>query len=229
MDLKRIRSYKRWFIYHLARQKFWVMTVLVGISIVTLSRVLIPVVLGYIIDDALIARDTSNLIFLLSIALVIFLIRNVMDYLTMMSGHYLGFKTEQNMRQEFFDTMQFKPLRYHDKARTGDLQALATNDLRIINTMIAHGAFYLYPFFQILMAGILIITLDLRLALIVTPFILLYIYFVLDYRNKIAPYAAERMVKHSNLAVALQDSLSGAAVVKAFTAEELERQKFGQA
>ncbi|MHA2497155.1 MAG: hypothetical protein ACXAEI_16915, partial [Candidatus Hodarchaeales archaeon] len=69
MDLKRIRSYKRWLLYHLARQKFWVMTVLVGISIVTLSRVLIPVVLGYIIDDALIARDTSNLIFLLSIAL----------------------------------------------------------------------------------------------------------------------------------------------------------------
>ncbi|MFX0116127.1 MAG: ABC transporter ATP-binding protein [Candidatus Hodarchaeota archaeon] len=229
LDLKQIKSYRRWFVYHLLKQKFWVMTVLAGISIVTLSRLLIPVMLGYIIDNALITRDISNLIFLLAVAFAIYFIRNVMDYLTMMAGHYLGLKTEQNMRQEFFDTIQFKPLRYHDKARTGDLQALATNDLRVINTMIAHGAFYIYPFFQVIMAGILIVTLDSRLALICTPFILLYIYFVLDYRNKIAPYAAERMVKHSNLAVTLQDSLSGAAVVKAFTAEELQRQKFNQA
>ena len=52
----------------------------------------------------------------------------------MMVGHFLGMKTEQNMRKEFFDTIQLKPLRYHDNARTGDLQALATNDLRRTST-----------------------------------------------------------------------------------------------
>jgi ATP-binding cassette subfamily B protein len=206
------------------------MCTLAGITIVTLSRVIIPVLIGYIIDNALLTRDTANLILLLVIALAAYLIRNGMDYITMMVGHYLGLKTEQNMRQEFFDTIQYKPLRYHDKARTGDLQALATNDLRIINTMISHGAFYIYPFFQVIMTAILlIVTLDLRLALIYTPFILCYIYFVLDYRKKIAPYAAARMVTHSNVAVVLQDSISGAAIVKSFTAEELERKKFGQA
>ncbi len=229
LDIKRHSSYKGWFLYHLVKQKLLVMAVLVGISIVTFSRVLIPVILGYIIDNALIGRDNANLIFLLVIAFAVYLIRNVMDYLTMMVGHYLGMNTEQNMRQEFFDNIQFKPLRYHDRARTGDLQALATNDLRVINTMIAHGLFYLYPFVQVIMAVILISTLDLRLALLCTPFILLYIYFVLDYRNKIAPYAAERMVTHSNVAVTLQDTISGAAIVKSFTAEELERNKFSQA
>ncbi|MFX0013190.1 MAG: ABC transporter ATP-binding protein [Promethearchaeota archaeon] len=215
---------------HLIKQKFLVLCVIVSITIVTLSRVIIPVIIGYIIDNALITRDLTNIVLLLAIALTVFVLRNAMDYISMMVGHYLGLKTEQNMRQEFFDTLQYKPLRYHDKARTGDLQALATNDLRIINTMISHGAFYIYPFIQIIMAGILlIITLDLRLAIICTPFILLYIYYVLDYRKRIAPWAAGRMVTHSNVAVVLQDSLSGAAVVRSFTAEELEREKFHKA
>ena len=150
-DLREVRrsGYSRWLIYHLFKQKLLLVFVFIGIIIVTLTRTLIPVVIGIIIDDALIPRDDTNLILILIIALTLFLIRNIMDYVTMMAGHYLGLKTEQNMRQEFFDKIQLKPLRYHDTAQAGDLQALATNDVRIINTMIAHGAFYLYPFFQV--------------------------------------------------------------------------------
>ncbi|NVM36657.1 MAG: ABC transporter ATP-binding protein [Candidatus Lokiarchaeota archaeon] len=49
------------------------------------------------------------------------------------------------------------------------------------------------------------------------------------YRKKISPYASARLRKHSNLAVVLQDSITGAAVVRSFTAEKLERKKFSQA
>ncbi|MFX1283433.1 MAG: ABC transporter ATP-binding protein [Promethearchaeota archaeon] len=230
LDLTKISSYRKWFLYHLARQKILVLCTLLGIIIVTFSRVIIPVFIGYIIDTTLITQDLTDLVLLLAITLTVYVTRNAMDYLTMMIGHYLGLSAEKNMRQEFFDTLQYKPLRYHDKARTGDLQALATNDLRIINTMISHGAFYLYPFFQVIMAAFLmIVTLDFRLALVCTPFMLFYIIFILDYRKKIAPWAAGRMVTHSNVAVVLQDSISGAAIVRSFTAEELEREKFHNA
>jgi len=227
---KKYKSYKTWFLSHLYRQKYLVLSVIIGITVLTLSRTLIPVVIGNIIDNLILERDETILVMMVLIGLSLYLFRNFMDYITMMAGHYLGLKTEQNMRKEFFDTIQLKPLKYYDNARTGDLQALATNDLRIINTMISHGAFYIYPFFQVITSLILLIlTLDGRLALISTPFILLYIYFVLDYRKKIAPFAAERMVKHSNLAVVLQDNISGAAVVRSFTADKLEREKFNHA
>jgi ATP-binding cassette subfamily B protein len=230
LDVKTYRNYKWWFLDHISKQKLLVLSNLTGIGIVTLSRVLIPVLIGVIVDSVLITLNFTDFFFLLIVALIIYLIRNGMDYITMMVGHYLGFSVEQNMRQEFFDTVQYKPLSFHDKARTGDLQALATNDLRIINTMISHGSFYIYPFFQIVMAGILLIlALDVRLAIICSPFIVLYIWFTLDYRKKIAPFAAKRMVTHSNVAVVLQDTISGAAIVRSFTAEELERKKFHQA
>ncbi len=227
---KKYKSYPRWLIYHLFKQKLLLIFVFIGIIIVTLTRTLIPVSIGNIIDNALIPHDAGNLILILIITLALFLINNIMDYVTMMAGHYLGLKTEQNMRQEFFDKIQLKPLRYHDTAQAGDLQALATNDVRIINTMISHGAFYLYPFFQVFITFLLLInTLDLRLGLICIPLIFLYINFILQYRKKISPYAATRLRKHSNLAVVLQDSITGAPVVRSFAAEELERKKFRRA
>ena len=230
MTANMYRSYKTWFLHHLAKQKILVFGVLLGIGVVTFSRVIIPVIIGSIIDNALIAQNLVNLVILLAVVLVVFLIRNFMDYATMMAGHWLGLRTEQNMRQEFFDNMQTKPLRYHDQARTGDLQALATNDLRIINTMIAHGAFYIYPFFQVILAPILMFfLLDFRLALICAPFILVYMYFINHYRKKITPWAAGRMVTHSNVAVTLQDNIAGTAIVKSFTAEEIERRRFHEA
>lgn len=230
LDVKKYRSYKKWFLYHLYKQKYLVLCVIIGISILTLTRTLIPVVIGNIIDNLLIAQDESKLRIMISIGLSLYLFRNAMDYVTMMAGHYLGLKTEQNMRKEFFDTIQLKPLRYYDNSRTGDLQALATNDLRVINTMVSHGSFYIYPFFQVAMTAILLIELlDFRLALISIPFIVLYIYFILYYRKKISPYASARLRRHSNLAVVLQDSISGAAVVRSFTAERMERKKFSRA
>lgn len=230
LNVRKYKSYKKWFLYHLYTQKYLVMSVIIGIIILTLTRTLIPVIIGEIIDNLLITQDEISLIIMVSIGLSLYLFRNAMDYITMMAGHKLGLKTEQNMRKEFFDTIQLKPLRYYDNARTGDLQALATNDLRIVNTMVSHGSFYIYPFFQVVITIFLLFEfLDIRLALITIPFIILYIYFILYYRKKISPYASARLRKHSNLAVVLQDSISGAAIVRSFTAEKMERKKFSQA
>jgi ATP-binding cassette subfamily B protein len=96
--------------------------------------------------------------------------------------------------------------------------------------MIAHGSFYLYPFFQVGISVLLLITtLDIRLALGCIPFVFFYIYFILHYRKKIAPFASKRLRKHSNLAVVLQDSITGASVVRSFAAEDFERKKFKKA
>ena len=230
LENKKYKSYKTWLLHHLYKNKFLIMSAFIGIIIVTFTRTLIPIIIGEIIDDGLIALDYDKFITLLIMGLAIYLIRNVMDYVTMMTGHYLGLKTEQNMRQEFFETIQHKPLRYHDNAKVGDLQALATNDVRIINTMISHGSFFFYPFFQVAITLFLLFTtLDIRLALACIPFVFFYIYFILHYRKDIAPFAAKRLRKHSNLAVVLQDSITGASVVRSFAAEGIERKKFKKA
>jgi ATP-binding cassette subfamily B protein len=226
----RNKTYRKWLLKHLYKQIHLVILVLVGIFVVSLTLTLIPVIIGKIIGNVLIIRDLANLLLMLGIGLAVSLIYSASDYLVMMVGHFLGLKIEKNMRQEFFETIQSKSLSFHDNVRTGDLLALATNDIRVINTMVAHGSFFIYPFMQIFITIYLLIEiLDYRLALFCIPFIILYIYFILKYRKQLEPYVKNRMVKYSNLAVVLQDSISGASVVRAFNAEKLERNKFGRA
>lgn len=222
------KAYRKWLFKHLYKQNYLVLLVIIGIFVVSLALTLIPIIIGRIIDNVLITRDLANLLILLVIALTVSLLYNLSDYAVMMVGHFLGLKIEQNMRQEFFETIQLKTLSFHDNIRTGNLLALATNDLRVINTMVAHGSFFIYPFIQIFISLYLLIEfLDFRLALFSLPFIILYFYYILDYRRRLSPYVTNRMKKYSNLAVVLQDSISGASVVRAFHAEKLERKKFG--
>jgi ATP-binding cassette subfamily B protein len=227
-DKVRNKAYRKWLLKHLWNQKYLVILNISGIFIVSLALTLIPIVIGSIIDNVLITRDLANLFYLLVIGLIVSLAYAFFDYAVMMVGHYLGLKIEQDMRQEFFETIQLKPLSFHDNVRTGDLLALATNDLRVINTMVAHGSFFFYPFIQIFISlYILIEVLDFRLALFSLPLFIIYFYYIIDYRRRLSPYVTNRMKKYSNLAVVLQDSISGASVVRAFNAEQLERKKFG--
>lgn len=223
-------NYRSWLIHHLLKQKYLLSFVLVSIILLTLARNYIPIVIGDIIDSVVTLGEESRVIGLLLLVLFLYLFNIIMDYISMMLGHNLGLQVEKNMRKEFFDLIQIKPLKYHDEAKTGDLQALATYDLRVVNSMIAHGAFYVYPFVQVIIASILlIIIVNLSLGLLFLPFLGAYIYTIMLYRKWVAPYVSKRMKKHSNMAVKLQDNITGASVVRSFSNKDLERKKFHKA
>jgi len=227
IEQKKYKNYLWWLFHHLFRQKYLVIGVIIGIILVTYTRTLIPLILGEIIGIIPIISTITEILPLIFTALIIYAISIALDYVSMMVGHYLGLKVERNMRTEFFNVMQSKSLKYHDSVRTGDLQALATYDLRIVNTMIAHGAFYIYPFVQVCIVLIVLFTsLDLRLALLFFPFLILYCYYILYYRKKLIPFVRARMEKHSNIAITLQDNISGSKVIKLFTNEDFERKRF---
>ena len=230
IEQKKYKNYLRWLSHHLFRQKYLVFCVIVGIIFVTYTRTLIPLILGEMTYTIPSMSTASEIIPLIFVALSIYVLNIVLDYGSMMVGHFLGLRVERNMRTEFFDIIQSKSLKYHDSARTGDLQALATYDLRIVNTMISHGAFYIYPFIQVFIVIIVLFNnLDIRLALFFLPFLILYCYFILYYRKKLAPFVRARMKKHSNIATTLQDNISGAKVIKLYTTEKVERNRFQSA
>jgi ABC-type multidrug transport system fused ATPase/permease subunit len=227
IERKKYKNYLWWLSHHLFKQKYLVFCVIIGIILVTYTRTLIPLILGEITYNISTIGTLTEILPLIFIALSIYIINIALDYGSMMVGHFLGLKIEKNMRTEFFNIIQSKSLKYHDSVRTGDLQALATYDLRIVNTMISHGAFYIYPFIQVFIVIIVIFNnLDIRLAIFFLPFLILYCYFILYYRKKLAPFVRARMKKHSNIAINMQDNISGIKVIKLFTTEKFERKKF---
>ncbi len=221
------KNYISWLFVHIWRHKILFILNLIGIILVTYTRTIIPVRIGEIIDSIIIMDFSNNLLQIIIILFGMYLLRNLTEYVVWMIGHKLGSKTEQSMRREFFENVQRKPLRFHDQIKTGDLQALATNDLRVVNTMIAHGSFYLYPFIQSAVTLILQLqNFTIEIAGITFPILAAYLYFVLQYRKKLLPYSKQALSKHADITVSLQESLNGIPVTRAFCAEDVEKRKF---
>jgi ATP-binding cassette subfamily B protein len=219
-------AYVRWFFVHVLNHKALFTLNFIGIVSLTYLRTIIPIQIGKITDSIILQEFTYTLIVTMLILLGFYFLRNAVEYGTWMIGHQLGSKTEQSMRREFFENVQNKPLSYHDRIKTGDLLALATNDLRVVNTLIAHGSFYVYPFVQTIVTLIQIQTFNYWMALLTVPFLGLYVYFVLRYRKHLLPYSKDSLRRHADVAVALQESLNSIQVTKAFNAEYIEYRKF---
>ncbi len=218
--------YVKWFFVHVLNHKVLFTLNFIGIVALTYLRTTIPIQIGDITDSIILQDFSRSLIITMLILLGFYFMRNAVEYITWMIGHQLGSKTEQYMRREFFENVQNKPLSFHDRIKTGDLQALATNDLRVVNTLIAHGSFYVYPFVQTIVTLIQIQTLNYWMALLTVPFLGLYVYFVLRYRKHLLPYSKDSLRKHADVTVALQESLNSVQVTKAFYAEDVEYRKF---
>ena len=210
--------YVKWFFVHVLNHKVLFTLNFIGIVALTYLRTIIPIQIGRITDSIILQDFSRSLIITMLILLGFYFLRNAVEYSTWMIGHQLGSKTEQSMRREFFENVQNKPLSFHDRIKTGDLQALATNDLRVVNTLIAHGSFYVYPFVQTIVTLIQIQTFNYWMALLTVPFLGLYVYFVLRYRKHLLPYSKDSLRKHADVTVALQESLNSVQVTKAFYA-----------
>ena len=221
--------YVKWFFVHVLDHKVLFALNFIGIVSLTYIRTIIPVRIGEITDSVILDQFTYSILITMIILLGFYFLRNIVEYTTWMIGHQLGSKTEQSMRREFFENVQNKPLSLHDKIKTGDLQALATNDLRVVNTLIAHGSFYVYPFVQTIVTLIQIQTFNYWMALLTVPFLGLYVFFVLRYRKHLLPYSKDSLRKHADVTVALQESLNSVQVTKAFYAEAVEYKKFRKA
>ncbi len=227
-DSKDKNPYVKWFFVHVLNHKVLFTLNFIGIVSLTYLRTIIPIRIGAITDSIILRDFSQSILITMLILLGFYFLRNATEYTTWMIGHQLGSKTEQSMRREFFENVQNKPLSFHDKIKTGDLEALATNDLRVVNTLIAHGSFYIYPFVQTIVTIIQIQTFNYWMALLTVPFLGLYVFFVLRYRKHLLPYSKASLRKHADVTVALQESLNSVQVTKAFYAEDVEYRKFKQ-
>lgn len=231
------KSFSRWLLGHLTHNPLIIIGVIAGTAIGIFTRLLIPIVLGGAIDLAIIDMDdllSSEAQISLLNEFVLFLIflgifRFIVGVVTTMTNDWLAWSAQRRIREEFFDLMQNKPLKFHDSVRTGELMALATNDLNQVGGLISPGISMMADvFISILLSGILVLGVlkSPELLIISIPFLIVYLWAVFSFNRKMGPISATFMRKWGAIATAVQDNITGAEVVRAFAEESYERQKF---
>ncbi|MHA2224041.1 MAG: ABC transporter ATP-binding protein [Candidatus Hodarchaeales archaeon] len=231
------KSFLRWFLRHLSSNPVVILSVIIGTIIFIILRSFIPVVLGQAMDSAVIDKGDmlindeqltllGEFVFFL---VILGLLQFLLSIITTLVSDWFAWSTQRNIRLEFFDSIQNKPLKFHDSIRTGELMSLATNDLGQVGGMISFGLPMIVNVSVSIIISALLVGVVIRspeFLILSIPFLIAYIWAALSYNKKMAPLSHTFMRKWGSIATAVQDNITGAEVVRAFAEETYEREKF---
>lgn len=155
------------------------------------------------------------------------LIAGFFTFLTRQTIIVVSRHVEFDLRNDFLSSIQKLPLSYFQETPTGDLMALATNDIGAVRNALGPGIMYPTDTIMtfVLVLGVLLYT-DWQitlLALIPLPFVSFVVYRL---GKLVHEKFEERQEQYSRLTTRAQESLSGIRVIKTYVREEHETRLF---
>lgn len=135
--------------------------------------------------------------------------------------------TERNTREELYVSLLGKSLTFHNRQRTGDIMARATNDVQQINSMINPGiSLILESLVSLTVPLIAITTIHPQLLLMPVLFLVSFAWALRRYNNQLKPVAGALRQQFGVLNAGLAETVSGIEVVKGYAQEPAEERKF---
>lgn len=195
--------------------------------LISITDLVFPMVTKQFISNYIPDRNLEMIWKLAAILVVLYLFRLVLDYIVGYWGHVLGVRMEYDMRKEMFAHLQKMSYSYYDDQKTGNLMSRLVNDLNEISELAHHGPEDLFISIVMLVGSFfLMIRINLVLTLIVFSLIPLLLWFTISYNNKMRKSFRDLRVSLGEINASLEDSLSGVRVVKSYTNEDHEKERF---
>lgn len=107
--------------------------------VMALMDLVFPMVVSFMVDDILPARNIQWIIYAGIGLLVLYVLRYILNYIVDYWGHVLGVRMEYDMRNDLFDHIQKLSFNYFDNTKTGHIMSRLVNDLNEISELAHHG------------------------------------------------------------------------------------------
>ncbi|TEU18142.1 MAG: ABC transporter ATP-binding protein [Anaerolineales bacterium] len=210
-------------------REYWLLAVgmFVSLLIATASMLVIPRMSQYVIDEGIIGRDASKVLWM-SLAMVGFAgLRALFQFTQGALAARVAEGVAYDMRNALYAKIQSLSFSYHDRAQTGQLLTRATSDVDRVQRFVGRGAISFFS--ALLMMGgslVVLFTANWRLALIMVVIIPLTLGVFGLFARKAMPLFKTVQECLANLNTVLQENLAGVRVVKAFVREPYESSRY---
>lgn len=217
---------KRFIVYYKPHKKLLALDMLASLFISVLGMVY-PIVTRNMLNDY-IPNKKVRLIVIFGISLFfIYLVRMLLRYFVQYYGHIIGIKMQAQMRLDMFRKLQRLPFGFFDENETGKIMSRLTSDLADISELAHHGPE------NLLISGIMVVasfcyllSINVPLTFIVfacVPLLGAAAYF---FRKKMHEAFMESRKSVAQISAAVESSVTGIRVTKAFNNEKTEIEKF---
>ena len=199
-------------------------------ALTTVCEIVLPLIIRTITNTALadVALLTAHMV--LGLAFVYFVLR-VIDALANFYmadiGHVMGAKIETDMRRDAYAHLQQLSNTYFNNTKVGQIMGRITNDLFDVTEFAHHcpEEFFIAAL-KIVISFIILARINLALTLMVFVFVPIMTIVCRLINKKMRRAFSRQRNQIGELNAKIEDSLLGQKVVKAFTNEALETQKF---
>ena len=160
--------------------------------------------------------------------LALALLRFLFSFGRRYSTNYLGHVVEYRLRKALFEKMLSLHHGFYDKASTGELISRATNDLRVVRSFVGWGMSQLFiSLLTLVVVSAALLYLNAPLALIVLSPMPFLAFAAWRFAAKVHPIFRSVQQKLADVTTIVQENVSGIRVVKSFSREPFETDRFG--
>ncbi len=161
------------------------------------------------------------------VLLCVYLLRMGLNYFIQYYGHVMGVKMQAQMRSDMFNHLEKLPYSFFDNHETGKIMSRMTNDLMDISELAHHGPEnLLISSISIIASFVYLCTINWWLTLIVFACVPFLILITMLLRKKMRSAFMRSRQSIGEINAALESSITGIRVTKAFNNSEIESEKF---
>lgn len=220
--LKRVFQYAKPY----KKKFFW--SVLLTLSIAAVAPVR-PFIIQKTLDQYVFLNDTSGLLNMTLLMVVLLLIQTVIQYFHTFLTNSLGQSVIKDLRTDIFDHITKLRLKYFDQTPIGQLITRTVSDLETIADIFSEGLISIIgDSLQVITIIAVMLFIDWKLALVVLipmPFLMIATYI---FKEAIKSAFQDVRNQISLLNTFLQEHISGVSIIQYFAREDQEFRKFNE-
>ena len=217
---------KRFLSYYKPHKKMLALDMLASL-LISLVGMVYPIVTNKMLNEYIPNRMYSTIVVAGIVVLVLYAIRMGLRYFVDYYGHVIGVKMQSQMRMDLFSHLEKLPFRFFDNHETGRIMTRMTSDLFEVSELAHHGPEnLLISSVMIVLSFVYLCTIDPILTLIVFACVPILVVVTLKLRKAMSQAFQDRRKSNATINAAVESSVTGIRVTKAYTNSDRELEKF---
>jgi len=186
-----------------------------------------PVVTNKMLNIYIPEKMYSTIVVAGLIVLALYVLRLLLRYFVQYYGHVIGVKMQSQMRLDLFSHLEKLPFKFYDNHETGRIMTRITSDLFEVCELAHHGPEnLLISSVMIVLSFCYLCSIDWILTLIIFACVPILVVVTLHFRKAMSAAFSDRRKSNATINAAVESSVTGIRVTKAYTNADKEIIKF---
>jgi len=217
---------KRFIHYYKPHKKMLALDMLASLLISVIGMVY-PIVTREMLNNYIPNKMYKTIVIAGLIVLTLYVIRMFMRYFVQYYGHIIGVKMQSQMRIDLFTHLEKLPFTFYDNNETGRIMTRITSDLFEVCELAHHGPEnLLISSVMIIFSFTYLMTINPWLTLIIFTCVPILVFVSMKLRKAMKQAFDDRRKSNATINAAIESSITGIRVTKAYTNADRESEKF---